>query len=224
MPDTDPSGGTNQTPHLAVSPDGTPAPGRLYTLPARCGIALRLRAGQQLRILNPSGHQVCDFWAFAAEDLSEHLSMAHLHTSLGSVFPRPGDALVSGLRRPLMTLTEDSSPGVHDTVVASCDPARYRDLGCAGYHDNCADNLRMALAAIGLQAPRVPAPFNIWMNVPIGADGSVHFAPPVSAPGDHVTLRAETPVIAVMSACPQDMTPVNGAGVAPDMLQFQVPV
>jgi uncharacterized protein YcgI (DUF1989 family) len=29
-------------------------------------------------------------------------------------------------------------------------------------------------------------------------------------------------VIAVMSACPQDFTPVNGVGVAPDILEFYV--
>ncbi len=213
---------TNRTLELAISPDGTAAPGQLYTIAARCGRAVRLRKGQVLRIVNPSGHQVCDFWAFAAGDLSEYLSMAHLHTTLGSIFPKVGDPLVTTRRRALFTLTEDTSPGVHDTVIASCDAARYRELGCTEYHDNCADNLCMALTAIGLEAPLVPAPFNIWMNVPIGADGSTRFAPPVSKPGDRVCLRAEADVIAVMSACPQDLTPVNGENTAPDILQFDV--
>ena len=148
--------------------------------------------------------------------------MAHLHTSIGSLFPKVGDPLVTNERRALLRITNDTSPGVHDTVVACCDAARYRELGCTEYHDNCADNLRMAVAAIGLEAPFVPAPFNIWMNVPIGSDGSTHFAAPLSAPGDMITLRAELDTIAVMSACPQDMTPVNGEGVAPDVLQFEV--
>lgn len=212
----------NKTPELAVSNDGVPEIAKRYTIDPRCGVAVRLRKGQLLRIFNPSGHQVCDFWAFAAHDLQEHLSMAHLHTSLGSIFPKTGDPLVTNLRRPLLWITEDTSPGVHDTVVACCDAARYRELGCEGYHDNCADNLRMALSAIGQDAPFVPAPFNIWMNVPVAADGSTHFAAPVSNPGDVISLRAEDEAIAVMSACPQDMTPVNGEGVAPDILQFEV--
>ena len=33
-------------------------------------------------------------------------------------------------------------------------------------------------------------------------------------PGDRMSFRAETGVVAVMSACPQDLTPVNGIGVA----------
>ncbi len=214
--------GTNRSLDIAVSSDGRPEIGRVYKLEARCGVAVHLSARERLTIVNPSGHQVCDFFAFKADDMSEHLSMAHLHTALGSVFPKVGDPLVSNLRRPLQTLTEDTSPGVHDTIIACCDHARYRELGCEGYHDNCADNLRMALMAIGLKAPLIPAPFNIWMNVPIGGDGSTHFAPPVARPGDRVTFRAGADVIAVMSACPQDMTPVNGEGVAPGPLEFRV--
>ena len=214
--------GTNQSRTLAISQDGHPELGRSYQIPARCGIAVRLAPRQVLQIDNPSGHQVCDFFAFAAEDLPEHLSMAHLHTSLGSIYPKVGDALVSNLRRPLLTLTEDTSPGLHDTLVACCDHARYRELGCTEYHDNCADNLRMALMAIGLRAPLIPAPFNIWMNVPVAPNGGTHFAAPVSQPGDHVSLRAETGLVAVMSACPQDITPVNGEGVAPGPLRFTV--
>ncbi len=53
-------------------------------------------------------------------------------------------------------------------------------------------------------------------------EGRTGLQPPVSRPGDHISLQAETEVIAVMSACPQDVTPVNGDGVAPGPLQFQV--
>lgn len=222
MTDIGTPAGTNATLTQAVSPNGTPVPDRVYTIAARCGAAVRLKRGEFLTVTNPSGHQVCDFWGFCAENMDEHLSMAHVHTSLGSIFPKSGDALVSNLRRPLLTITEDTSPGIHDTVIASCDHARYRELGCSDYHDNCADNLRMSLMAIGLRAPHIPAPFNIWMNVPVQADGTTSFQPPASAAGDRITFRAEVDLIAVMSACPQDMTPVNGVGVSPTTLQFSV--
>ncbi|MEO9573289.1 MAG: urea carboxylase-associated family protein [Roseobacter sp.] len=214
--------GSNQSLDIAISADGSAETGRRYVILARCGVAVRLARGQVLNIFNPSGHQVCDFFAFAAGNLHEHLSMPHLHTSLGSIFPSVGDGLVSNLRRPLLSIAEDTSPGVHDTVIACCDHARYRELGCDGYHDNCADNLRMALMAIGLKAPLIPAPFNIWMNVPIDAEGKTSFEPPVGRRGDRMSLRAEDDVIAVMSACPQDVTPVNGDGVAPGTLEFSV--
>ena len=37
-----------------------------------------------------------------------------------------------------------------------------------------------------------------------------------------MVFLAEIDVIAVMSACPQDMTPVNGEGTTPDVLRFKV--
>lgn len=214
--------GTNRSLELAVSPDGTPELGRSYHIPARCGMAVRVRAGEVLTVTNPAGYQVCDFWIFNADDPQEYSSMEHLHTSLLSIFPKVGDGVTSNLRRPLMTITEDTSPGVHDTVIANCDHARYQQLGLDHYHDNCADNLRQALIAIGLRAPAIPAPFNLWMNVPVQPDGSLSFEPPVSKPGDHMRFRANMDVIAVMSACPQDVTPVNGRDCIPTELHFRV--
>ncbi len=214
--------GRNGTPEAAFSADGTAEPGRQYEIPARCGVAVRLASGQGLVIENPTGAQVCDFWAFNAGDLDEHLSMEHLHTALGRIYPKPGDLLVSNRRRALLRFEEDSSPGVHDTVVAACDIDRYRQLGCKGYHDNCTDNLRMALTAIGLAAPAVPAPFNLWMNTPVGADGAIQWLAPVARSGDRVVFRAEVDCVVVMSACPQDMTPINGADRQPTGLRFHV--
>ena len=167
--------GTNRSLEIAVSADGEPEMGHIYTIDARCGVAVRVGAGKQLTVINPSGNQVCDFWVFTADDLGEYSSMEHLHTALGSIFPKVGDGVTSNLRRMLVTIVEDTSVGVHDTVIVSCDHARYQQLGCTEYHDNCADNLRQALIAIDLKAPAIPAPFNLWMNVPVQADDSTSF-------------------------------------------------
>ncbi|MBX2884429.1 MAG: urea carboxylase-associated family protein, partial [Granulosicoccus sp.] len=75
---------------------------------------------------------------------------------------------------------------------------------------------------IGHKLPAIPAPFNIWMNIPIGVDGSIRWKEPVSEPGDIVRFRALVDCIAVMSACPQDMTPVNGENTEPAELTFLV--
>jgi uncharacterized protein YcgI (DUF1989 family) len=214
--------GTNQSMEIGLPGGGRPELGKTYEIPPRCGMAVRVAAGQVLTVTNPAGFQVCDFWVFNALDLLEHSSMEHLHTTLLSIFPKVGDGVTSNLRNSLMTITVDTSPGVHDTVIASCDHARYQQLGCSEYHDNCADNLRQAMLAIGLRAPTLPAPFNLWMNVPVQPDGSTSFKPPVSKPGDYMSFRAEMDVIAVMSACPHDVTPVNGEGTIPDRLEFRV--
>ena len=47
---------------------------------------------------------------------------------------------------------EDTSPGIHDTLIAACDDYRYGLLGCKEYHENCTDNLFAADAAIGHKA------------------------------------------------------------------------
>jgi uncharacterized protein YcgI (DUF1989 family) len=175
-------------------------------LPARTGVAVRLPSGATIEVGNPSGTQVVDFWALSGAD---YLSVAHTRGALGRLVPRVGDTLVSNLREPLLTLVEDTSPGVHDTLIAACDPARYRQLGAPG-HANCADNFAAALRELGLAPVPVPNPLNLFMNVPWTADGSVTFAPPRSRPGDRVRLRAERDLVVVMSACPQDLVPVNG--------------
>jgi uncharacterized protein YcgI (DUF1989 family) len=53
-------------------------------------------------------------------------------------------------------------------------------------------------------------------------DGRQVIAPPVSAPGDFVVLRAELDLIVVLSACPQDMAPTNGADATPRDGHFTV--
>src|SRR5580658_4261147 len=119
-------------------------------IPARQGRAVKVGRGQALQVINTFGHQVVDFWAFDARDLSVHLSMEHTRATLSRLTPRAGDILVDNRREPMLTIESDTSPGVHDTVIAACDPARYAKLGCADGHASCADNLHRALEALGL--------------------------------------------------------------------------
>ncbi len=216
------SEGSNASLSSAVSPDGTPEIGARYRIPPRCGVAVRLAAGQVLEVENTHGTQVCDFWAYLAADMGQFLSMSHCRTWLQSVFPKTGDTLVTNRRQPLFEIESDTSPGVHDTVMSCCDWPRYQLLGCTEYHDNCADNLRMALGAIGLAPPLIPDPFNLWMNIPITPEGRTSFEPTVSSPEDIIGLRALEDCIAVMSACPQDKNPINGRDAVPTELHFTV--
>ncbi|GIS11017.1 MAG: hypothetical protein CM15mP115_01680 [Alphaproteobacteria bacterium] len=214
--------GTNASLDSAVSPDGRPEAGITYRVPPRCGVAVRVAAGRSIRVINTHGTQVCDFWALCDGAPHEFLSMAHCHTETGGIMPAVGDVMVSNRRRPMLTITSDDSPGVHDTVIASCDWPRYQVLGCSEYHDNCADNFRMALMAIGEAAVHVPDPFNLWMNIPVSPKGRISWEAPVSSAGHSIVMRAETDIIAVMSACPQDLTPINGDGLSPTELHFRI--
>jgi uncharacterized protein YcgI (DUF1989 family) len=121
-----------------------------------------------------------------------------------------------------LTLLEDTTPGIHDTLLAACDRYRYEQLGCAEYHDNCTDNLAAALAELKLTPPETPSPLNLFMNIPVETAGTLSFEPPVSLPGDYVLFRAEMQCVIAFSACPQDLVPINGVACAPTEAHFQV--
>jgi len=194
----------------------------LVTIPARAGKAAFVRQRQSVRVVNTHGKQVVDTWAFNRSDLTEFMSMEHSRAHALTVFPTTGSTLVTNHRRPMLTFLDDTSGGIHDTLIAACDRYRYELLGCESYHENCTDNLAAALRDLGLTAPETPSPLNLFMNIPVGPDGSVSFDPPVSTPGSHVTLRAEMDIVIVFSACPQDLIPINGVDCKPTEAHFEV--
>ncbi|MHA1154214.1 MAG: DUF1989 domain-containing protein [Alphaproteobacteria bacterium] len=194
----------------------------LLAIPARRGRAARLNTGQSIQIVNSHGAQVVDTWAFSAEDMSEFMSMEHIRATLTRIFPHAGDDLVSNRRRPILHFSEDTSPGVHDTLMAACDDYRYGLLGCTEYHDNCTDNLFAALRNIGLTAPECPSPLNLWMNIPVDGEGNTTWGVPASQPGDYVVLRAEMDCVVAMSCCPQDILPINGEARAPTEAHYRI--
>jgi uncharacterized protein YcgI (DUF1989 family) len=191
-------------------------------VPARQGRAIPMKRGQVVRVINTHGQQVVDTWAFARDDVHEFMSMEHTRASLSRIIPKTGDALVTNRRRPILTLIADTSPGIHDTLIAACDRYRYELLGCTTYHDNCTDNLLAAMSKLGLQPSAIPSPLNLFMNIPVTGGVSVSFEPPVSKPGQYVDLRAEMECVMVLSACPQDMVPINGAACSPTAFHFEL--
>ena len=194
----------------------------MIQIPARRGKATRLAKGQSVKVINTHGSQVVDTWAFNLADIAEFMSMEHTRIFISRIIPKVGDPLVTNHRRAILTLTEDTSGGIHDTLVAACDRWRYELLGCEGYHDNCTDNLAEGLAELGLTPPETPSPLNLFMNIPVLDGNAIAFRPPVSTPGSSIILRAEMDCVVAFSACPQDMIPINGVGLRPTEAHFEV--
>jgi len=194
----------------------------MIEIPARKGKAVRVSKGQRIKVINSKGQQVVDTWAFNGDDMHEFMSMEHSRVAIGRIIPGIGDALVTNRRRPILTLVEDTSGGIHDTLFAACDRWRYEVLGYAGYHDNCTDNLAAGLAELGLTPPETPAPLNLFMNIPVVDGNHVEVRPPISTPGSYVALLAEMDCVAAFSACPQDMVPVNGLAMRPTEAHFEI--
>jgi uncharacterized protein YcgI (DUF1989 family) len=191
-------------------------------IPSRRGKAAFVAKDQFVRVINTHGEQVVDTWAFNRADLTEFMSMEHSRAGMHRLIPAVGDALLTNHRRPILTLLEDTSGGIHDTLMAACDIYRYQGLGCAEYHDNCTDNLAQGLRDIGLVPPETPSPLNLFMNIPWTAAGGLSFEPPVSTPGSYVVLRAEMDLVIAFSACPQDILPINGRGRQPTEAHFSI--
>ena len=183
-------------------------------VPARHGTAIRLSAGQAVRVINTHGTQVVDCWAWNAYDLTEHMSMEASRVWSQRLNPKLGDSFVTVLRQPILTVVEDTSPGVHDTFMAACCRHRYSLLGVRGYHRNCRDNMFEAMQALGVTVPApILSSFNIFMNIAVQPDGiSLDTRPTVTKAGDYITLRAEMDCFVAFSACPQDIVQIQGAG------------
>ncbi len=199
---------------------------------ARKGRAIPVGKGQSLKLINTHGKQVIDFFAFALDSTLKplpptelvYLSMQHTRSGNMRISPRSGDKLYSNHRKTMFEIVESTSPGGHDTLVPACDAERYRQLGVQEHHASCAENLHTALEEAGYPFPHqlTPAPLNLWMNVPVQEGGALAFAEPVSQEGDYVVLKAEVNCLVVCSACPQDVTPVNGYGQEPSDCHFEI--
>ncbi|MBY3381789.1 DUF1989 domain-containing protein [Rhizobium laguerreae] len=185
------------------------------TVPASQGRAFRMNAGQFARITNTHGHQVVDTWAVAEPDPFEVSSMDHTRSVNSNIFFTEGMSVQSSRRRPMLTMVADSAKLRHDTLLCPCSAELYQQLGCTEYHRSCTDNFHEALAQANGECAFTPASLNLFMNVPVASDGTVDRLPPATAAGDYVVFRADMDLVLVLSACPQDITPINGAARTP---------
>jgi urea carboxylase-associated protein 1 len=173
-----------------------------------------VRAGQVLRIVDLEGRQAVDFLCYSAEDPSERYNAADTMKVAGTVFLTAGHGLYSDMGRRLFTIVADTC-GRHDTIGGCCSQESNRlRYGVEGT-PNCRDGFLRALGRHGLGKKDIVANLNFFMNVPVDPDGAMAIVDGLSRPGDHVDLRAEMDVLAVLSNCPQIHNPCNGGRPTP---------
>jgi uncharacterized protein len=189
-------------------------------VPAREGRAVKVGTGGAFRVVDVEGRQVADLFAFNAHDVSEHHSAMHTRAAVDRLLPRVGEAFMTNRRRPILTLERDDTPAVHDMLIAPCDPERYQGLGVDGWHASCQENLERAMRGFGHDGICIPQSINLFMNIPVAQDGSLGWEPAPTEPGDSITLRAETDCIVVVSACPQDIVPINDCNPTPIAIEL----
>lgn len=186
-------------------------------LPAGEGWTHVLAPGQTLRIVDLEGNQAADTLFYHAEDPAERYCASTTITRNKQLYLGQGTVLYSQLATPLATIVDDTC-GRHDTIggACSCEANAVRYGNDKLFHHACRDSFLLALArhcaATGQQigkrdlAPNV----NFFMNVPVTPQGGLTFADGVSAPGKHVEIRAECPLLVLISNCPQLNNPCNG--------------
>ncbi|WP_440708978.1 DUF1989 domain-containing protein [Herbiconiux sp. YIM B11900] len=179
----------------------------------------RLETGQHLTIVDVEGQQAVDFLCIGAELPLDRLNVPNTVKLNRSLYVTEGTVVYSDRARPLFTVTKDTC-GLHDTLAGCCsremDELRYGvDTG-----RSCRSNFTAELATWGLGPAEIVSNINFFMRVRFDTDGAVEIVDSISKAGDHVTLRAEMPVVALLSNCPQQNNP--SAGFAPTPIEVVV--
>ncbi len=193
-------------------------------LEARAPWSHELLAGQSLRIIDLGGNQAVDCLFYNLHDTSERYSAPDTITAQGNIFLVAGSVLRSNEGAAMLRVTETTCAR-HDTIGGACsresNTLRY---GHHTFHQHaCVDNFLDAAGRHGLGKRDLVSNINWFMNVPVGADGTLGIVDGISAPGLFVEVRAEMDVLALISNCPQINNPCNGFDPTPVRLVITEP-
>lgn len=167
----------------------------------RSGVAFALKTGDILRVIDPEGGQVSDMLAFAAGDVREAVSNGRTFDYEETIQLTTGNRLWSNRSNPMLEIVADTARR-HDFLLTPCSEATFRHFyKDKPVHRGCFGNLAEALAPYGVEPDAIPVAFNIFMNVPVAADGSLKVLPPSTAAGDYIELRALADLVIGLTAC-----------------------
>ena len=190
------------------------------TIPARAAWAHVVEAGRTLRIVDLGGNQAVDCLLYDAHDHAHRYSAPDTITAQRNIFLVEGTELLSNEGVPMMTVT-GTTCAYHDTIGGAC--SRESNTLRYGHHTAhqhaCVDNFLDAGSRHGLGKRDLVSNINWFMNVPVGADGTLGIVDGISAPGLSVDVRAEIDVLVLISNCPQINNPCNGFDPTPVQVQ-----
>lgn len=196
-------------------------------LPPKTGLALEVKAGQHLRVIDLEGQQVVDMAVFNAANPREKLSTSYSRTRYTPAEGAPyvprdklteGDTLMSTLCRPMMTIVKETPEpkGVHDTHNRMCNRVMYESYGF-GPVDGCHEIIAGVMALYDVLPEDIPDTMDLFMNYHHTCeDGHWIIDTPVSKPGDYIEFEAIVDVLVGLSNCPMDvLAPCNGYNCTP---------
>ena len=179
---------------------------REYIIAPCTGIAVEVKKGQEICVIDMEGGQVADLFAESTADPREFLSTGVTIDCNESLKLRLGDCIYSNLYRPMLRLVRDDV-GEHDLLHPCCRPEMYDFFyGNGAGHPNCLANINAALH----ENRPIVHPVNLFMHTRIGQDGKIAVLPPLSRAGDGVVLRAEADLRLAVAACSVSESDCNG--------------
>lgn len=186
-----------------------------FSVPRGSAKAYELRAGETVQIIDVEGQQCSDFTALRCDALDRgeerYIDSTVTRSMVRAAYPVPGlfDKFYDQDMQPLLTLKQDTV-GRHDTFALACTARGYEERGFFG-HLNCSDNISGELSSFGVKPksawPAVNFFFNSWID---HSDNQLRSDEAWSQPGDYVALEAMNDLVAVSTACPDDVDPING--------------
>ena len=182
----------------------------------------KVKRGQIFRILDLEGNQAVDTLFYNAHDASERYSASDTIRRQQQLYLEKGSALYSNLGQVMLRMIDDTC-GRHDTLGGAC----AAESNCVRYSidkrhmHSCRDNFMHAIAhhpyslELGLSKRDITSNINFFMNVPVSANGDLHFADGISGAGKYVDLQAEMDIVVLISNCPQLNNPCNAYNPTP---------
>jgi urea carboxylase-associated protein 1 len=162
------------------------------TVPARAPWAHVVEAGHVLRIVDLGGNQAVDCLLYDAHDHAHRYSAPDTVVAQRNIYLVAGTQLRSNEGVPMMSIV-DTTCAYHDTIGGAC--SRESNTLRYGHHTAhqhaCVDNFLDAGLRHGLTKRDLVSNINWFMNVPVGADGTLGIVDGISAPGLSVDVRAE---------------------------------
>jgi len=177
---------------------------------------VRLRRGEALRIVDPSGLSSVSMIGWRDEDASERINCADTVKVQWSVALSKGRVILSDMGRVLFSLIEDTS-GSHDIMVGGSTPASTL-VAYGATSRNTQENFIAGAAKIGLGVRDIPPCVTFFAPVSLDANGRFIWNQSRKRPGDFVDLRAEMNAVLVLSNCAHPLDPARPSAARPVVL------
>lgn len=172
-------------------------------------MALKLRAGQRLRITDLEGQQVMDFITARVADPDERQSAMFTNVCTNSWELAVGNEIFSTKCTPLLRLLHDDNG--HHALSGYC--SEYSNAYRYGVHGtaSCYGNLCADWEELGLDVTKISPDMciSVFMNILRHPDGRHEITEPTTKAGDRIEFEALEDIYVGLSNCPEEHNPCN---------------